>query len=640
MNKIILLIILTFNLTNINAQTFINREWQDNYGNPLLTQWTKTIITQNGDIITVGNTTSSNQGSDILLTRYDNTSNLLWSYKINNTGNTNDYGTDVVEDNNGDVYVCGITDNNSTTNYDVMLIKINSIGIEWTKTYNSSYAKNDFAISLTALNGNIYICASSESTTNNYDYLTLKYDASSSFIWEARYDYATLNDFPVGITTDGVKVYVTGSSASTNNNWDYTTVYYDIAGNYLTEKRDNVLGNGYDQPTSFLKDNLGNLYITGKGSVNGVDYDMKTIKIDNTYNVVWEKTYDEFGYEDQANSIAIDGNSNIIIAGYSVQNNNIKNAKLIKYDNAGNELSSYTRISDDPTGDANIKAISTNANNEILIVCEIKGNNGKKDIALIKLNENCVTLWERKIESLINKIPTSIKVGNNGNIFVTYIQEIGGTSSIYSVEKYTEHKSGNLAYYDASNIPTHMKNELVITFKHEAINIASIDNTNVEYSNLAYFLKPQYYSIIENKLSFLCTKANPNGCYPIASKVFKSLKTNMTTTKNRLGQTIDIPIFWNTFRVEFSDGVDINQIVDSLKTIPNVVVNSEYNYIIKTLSTPNDINYSAQIGLNANAQYPNASINIEPAWNYSTGNPYIKTAVLDEGINFKHEDLI
>lgn len=118
------------NLIPANAQTYINREWQENYGNPLLTQWTKTIITQNGDLITVGNTIVPNQGADILVTRYDNASNVLWSYTINNTGNTNDYGTAVSEDANGDIYVCGVSDNNSANNYDVMLVKINSTGID------------------------------------------------------------------------------------------------------------------------------------------------------------------------------------------------------------------------------------------------------------------------------------------------------------------------------------------------------------------------------------------------------------------------------------------------------------------------------------------------------------------------------
>ena len=57
---------------------------------------------------------------------------------------------------------------------------------------------------------------------------------------------------------------------------------------------------------------------------------------------------------------------------------------------------------------------------------------------------------------------------------------------------------------------------------------------------------------------------------------------------------------------------------------------------------PNDPEFlnGTQAGLFPTKAFPNASININPAWDLTTGNSNIKVGVLDSGINWDHEDFI
>lgn len=70
---------------------------------------------------------------------------------------------------------------------------------------------------------------------------------------------------------------------------------------------------------------------------------------------------------------------------------------------------------------------------------------------------------------------------------------------------------------------------------------------------------------------------------------------------------------------------------------------AEPNFLYKDLFTAVDSYYQEQWGLKNTGQHsgylPGADINIEAAWNYTTGNSNIIVAVVDEGVELNHPDL-
>jgi hypothetical protein len=646
----LVLILLFFRGTSLFSQTYVNREWQTNNGNPLLTQWSSSIISQiNDELITVGNTNVTGQGANILLTRYDSEGNIVWSTNYNTSSTKNDFGAAITEDSNGNIYVCGTTDNNSITNYDIIVLKYKSNGtLLWDTTYNSSAGKNDIAVSIQLdVNGCIYVGASSEGATTQFDFLTLKYNPNGTLSWASRYDYANLNEYAVGLTVRSGDIIIIGASASTSANWDYTSVKYNLSnGNQLGISRDSVTGAGFDQPTSFKKDNYGNIYATGKGSTNGIDYDLKTIKINANLGLVWNVTQNGYNKEDQGNTIAIDGNDNIIVGGYNTKANNVKEAIAIKYDSSGAYLWRYLRTSDDSTGDASVIAVDINLENEIYLGIQIKGLNGTNDIAIVKLSDDGEIIWERRIHSLINEIPTGLKVSDDGTIYITYVQDIGGSASTYTVEKYSEHEISKVSIYQNGR-PICRKNELIVKFDQSALILAPFTTTNTTFGRANEFIDSNILSMMDNKMNMYGNLADA-----FVHKIYSNLTITDSITMDRFGNPNYIPKFWTEFvlelpRRELDYSLDeLKEYCDSLNTIHPGLHYAILNSIIEfdghdPIYDTSYVNYKAQNNLHdANGIFPNSNINYEASLSKGIyGSPYTRIGIFDDGIMQDHEDL-
>jgi hypothetical protein len=354
----ITLIVITISLFNF-AQTHVNKEWVETFGEPLDLEWSKSIIGIDNQLIHVGNIATTNEGANISTTVYNNDGTLKWQSNYHSENLNNDYGISVSFDQYENVYVLGTTDNETATDYDLLLLKYSSTGsIIWTETYNSGYDLNDIGTELLIDEDseNIYICASSESSTGNYDFLTLKYNSAGIFQWDERYDYGNFVEIPIGIEFDeNEDLFVTGASGSATNRWDYTIVKYELDGTYIGDERNSAPGIGFDQPLAFTKDSSNNIYITGRSSIDGVNYNIKTIKMDDSYNLQWSKIYDFDGKEDAGSTIRVDTSGNVYIGGFVTRLDDVKDMILIKYDSVGNKLFDHNISGENSSEDAFIK---------------------------------------------------------------------------------------------------------------------------------------------------------------------------------------------------------------------------------------------------------------------------------------------
>jgi subtilisin family serine protease len=637
-----------------NAQTHINKEWETTSGNPMALDWTASLTNASNQLISIGNSYVAGQGANILTTKYNKDGSIAWQRNHNTTGTQNDYGIALATDDNDNIYVAGTTDNAGFTNYDVVVLKYNAVGaLQWSRTFNTAFSKNDVGTGIKVdVWGNIYVCGASEGATTGTDYLLLKYDASGTLQWNGRYDYAALTELAVGIDVDAAgNPFIIGASASAANNWDFTIAKFDASGVYQNDVRNALPGVGFDQPLGYKKDGAGNIYITGKSSTDGVNYDIKTVKFNPSFVLQWTKIIDFAGKEDVANSIDIDAIGNVYIGGYTTKANDKKEAFAVKYNGNGNEVWRHEQSAINTTGDAIIKAIDVTPTGEVYFVGQEKGTNGSEDVIVSKISTLGSLEWQKKLAEAVDEKPTNVKVADDGSVYVTALK--GGAGNTYETVRYTEFKiSGNVIYNATTGEPVCKANELIVRFQREALNINAIDDNigtkKAEYGDLDYFLTSAAMDSVNNALAPLCsapttshhaaTATNPCGIKAV--KVFPDTKTTDMTTISRLGETIKIPDFWTALLLEFPDGMDIQQVDSVLSSIQGVVRYADINYIVQPATPCNDPQYNVQRSLHSTPAYPNADINVEEAWEVmpDAGASFIKCGVFDSGIEWRHED--
>ena len=185
-------------------------------------------------------------------------------------------------DRSGNVYVTGFS-YGSVMSADYALIKYDSSGnVRWVRRYDGTAGGDDRATAVTVDDSNnVYVTGASSSVVHGFDYVTVKYDSAGNWLWVATYDGpAHYHDEATAIVLDDSgNVYVTGSSYGTIS-WypDYATVKYDPAGNELWVARYNGPGNETDRTYAIAVDDSHNVYVTGYSAGSGTSSDYATIK--------------------------------------------------------------------------------------------------------------------------------------------------------------------------------------------------------------------------------------------------------------------------------------------------------------------------------------------------------------------------
>jgi hypothetical protein len=201
----------------------------------------------------------------------------------------------------------------------------------WIATYNGQANDSDISFNLALdSNGYIYVTGESKGINTNFDYCTIKYNASGIEEWVRRYNCSTSNgnDVALAITTDcSSNVYVTGLSDSAGS-LDIITIKYNQDGDVKWIRR--YRGSLEDFASDIVCDAKGNVYITGY-SQSGSSFYPITIK----YNVngvqKWAIRETIPGW---TVSIDLDNHNNIYIGGYQAIRDSVRYL-VVKYDSAG-----------------------------------------------------------------------------------------------------------------------------------------------------------------------------------------------------------------------------------------------------------------------------------------------------------------
>lgn len=190
--------------------------------------------------------------------------------------------------------------------------------------------------------------------------------------------------------------------------------------------------------------------------------------------------------------------------------------------------------------------------------------------------------------------------------------------------------------YDDEGKPLYIANQLLVSFHPDVVDTAAVNDTSKHDGYVYEFIRPDILQYLHDSGHFNVDLGN----LPI-QKVFPKLTTHINFSISRLGDTVPMPPFWATFLIEWPSDAPLSEqeTCDSLNEFFPIVQHASLNYVGTMMSTPNDTFYNNQKSLHVvGGSSPLAQINAEGAWAFQTGKSYIKVAVIDQGIDWKHED--
>ena len=636
----ILLVFITFNL---NAQVLVNQVWTSNSGQPDAINfpiseweeidWTSSITTISNELIIVGNTLQSATNTDILITKQNSEGQVLWEQTFAGTAGSNDYGLAVILDNNQNVLVAGVvTTNNQTT--DIALLKYSPSGsLLWSSIIDGGNNSFDIVTALaTDANNNIFLVGGTISSTSQSDWYISKFNSNGTQTWNTSYDYVNLHELPISIEIiDNGNISVAGFSNSANNVWDFTSLNFSgTNGSILSEEREEIPDLSISDAISITTDNNNNIYIAGSttGFIDA-NQNIQLVKINNNFDVEWIKEIDAEGLEDKSKSIATDNEGNIIVAGNSQKTNTGTQITISKFAPNGELKFKRNYLAPSTFETAKVAKIKVNDEGDIFVTGSVE-RSGNFDFVTLMYDKEGTLRMEKFFEGEgeTKDIANNIDINNVGEILITGKSE--GDETHYTTVKYQVLKrSDEITFID--NKPHHRTNEFIVKFVPQHVNTNFVNDRTKRYGTIDEILEAGAASKISDRIEMR------NAIY---SKVYPRLSTSHTQSVTRLGETIPMPEFWSVFLVIIEEGQDVNDFIAQFADLPEYVVYAHHNHLNEHHTIPNDEFFASddQSSLFPSDDFPNAHINVEPAWDIETGQNYTKVGVYDNVIFWAHED--
>lgn len=231
-------------------------------------------VDTNGNVFIAGTTTGAGASfSDFLTVAYSTTGTRIWT-----NGFDGDTALAVEVDSGGNVIVAGLTSNNGTT--DPCVVKYSNAGARmWTNVLRGPPAGGSAALAVDR-NGNVFVSGFATNNTG-FDRQTAKYSPGGTPLWTNRFkgpeDFFSVQGNAIAIDVIG-NVFATGSATNGSGNYDFVTVAYSHNGIALWTNRYNGSGDGDDVADAIAVDAEGNVYVTGRSTGTGGNFDYLTIK--------------------------------------------------------------------------------------------------------------------------------------------------------------------------------------------------------------------------------------------------------------------------------------------------------------------------------------------------------------------------
>ena len=299
-----------------------NKIWVNRYDGParMYESALDMAVDKYGNVYVTGYSEDGGREKDCITIKYANDGNLLWVALYSGPENARDMGREIAVDENGNVFVTGISYGIGTSS-DMFTIMYDTNGNEvWVQQYDGPGHYFEFAEDITLdNNGNVYVTGQSYGIGTSRDYVTIKYSPTGNEEWVTRYngpgnDYDTPTT--VVVNNDG-NIYVTGWSYNSDGNEDCVTIKYDQSGGEIWVRRYNGPENSWDGSIDMVLDARGNIFITGVSDGVSTGCDFFTLMYDPEGNEEWVARYDgPASLDDESSAIVVDSSGNVYVAGW------------------------------------------------------------------------------------------------------------------------------------------------------------------------------------------------------------------------------------------------------------------------------------------------------------------------------------
>lgn len=183
----------------------------------------------------------------------------------------------------------------------------------------------------------------------------------------------------------------------------------------------------------------------------------------------------------------------------------------------------------------------------------------------------------------------------------------------------------------SDNKAEYVDDEIIVKFHHDYLEneyLTSKGEFLILRNSIKYNrMKKEYQSKFNNLL----------GDGDSIQKLARKFQLKDSISISRSGKQVNVKDIIDICLIKFAKSKNnIREICDSLSKL-DFIIYAEPNYLIKQSSfTPNDEYYYLQKGLE---QTNNIDIDIERAWNFTTGNYGVRVGVIDNGVDYDNPDL-
>lgn len=317
-----------------------------------------------GDVYITGFSYRSNTPNrDFVTIKYNPaTGDTVWTKRYNGIADGGDESYAIAIDNSGNIFITGNSDQGATT-ADIITIKYTPSGSETVNIITLPNFQKPNALKIDN-NGDVFIAGITRTNGNalsNEDYITIKYNNSLSFQWSKIYNGTANNqDNATALVTDASgNVFVTGFSYWTGQLFNYFTIKYNSNGDSLNAISYNGPLNNNDVPTAIGKDNADNIYVTGYsvGATSpSIVNDYATLQYNSSLQQQWVNRYNGSGNsDDKATSLTVDRFNNVYVTGMSRGTLSVYDYYSIKYSSGGIQLCTLRQ-----NASSNLNAYPTN----------------------------------------------------------------------------------------------------------------------------------------------------------------------------------------------------------------------------------------------------------------------------------------
>ncbi|MBL0047608.1 MAG: SBBP repeat-containing protein [Bacteroidetes bacterium] len=480
-----------------------------------------------------------------------------WARKYSSYGDYSAKYTCVAKDLSGNLYVGGYTvtiDNNR----DYLVAKLNLFGDTlWTRIFRGTDNSGDEVKAIAVdKNANVYVTGFANGKGTGNDILTIKLNTNGDTLWKRFYNHTAKDDDngnSIAVDTSG-NVFVCGESdgnASNIDNFDYITLKYDANGNQLWANRYGITGT--DKAVKVVCDRAGNCYVTGR-IYNGIDDNFATIKYTAAGVQQWLKTYDG-GSSDRAADMAIDSAFAFVYVTGRSDNGSNDDMVTLKYGVAAGTLA-WTKVYNNVDDDRGI-AITVDASANVYVTGESDADasvNRNWNFVTVKYASNSTQQWVRTYNSSATNpdIPIGVCVNTAGDVFVAGQSDVDpnsiNTNYVFTTLKYNSGGTQQwVKTFSGNAVSTGGAEALMLNNSGFAVVVGSSENTLTQKDAFAICYDAAGVELWNN--SYSGSGDNSDNAYKVfvdaaensylaGYSISEETDRNMTTLKvNALGDT-------------------------------------------------------------------------------------------------------